>query len=1055
MSQIRLFLENKEVELDNSVDFTLNQYFEDTSKPTDKYIEFSKTVSIPFTINNNRLFGSIYSPDRIITYDNTGDYTNIHFDPYKKISMRLQNGDDVLMVGFAKMLSVDWDGEKGVYNLNLYGELGKVFGELSKVSFDSTNLEQDYWIYGGDYYNETLNRQLIYDSWNSNQNVINLVRTNDSHYEPHNIVGWTPLNIRYDNDTLDQKSFELSDGSTKTFTEVLEQLTNPTFVDATKCNPDTAIGDGLMPREIGEWRSYLQQPFMYFNKLMQIMADKCKLLTGYEFSLDPNWFSYKNPFYKNVVFTLKNFEKDEFVSNTYNFVFDPIRFPVNTTDYHIGTIKSISIQNTNEALPIYDTTNKWFDLKSYTVGFAAKFNMYVEVSKSFTSPSGLDLTDDNALIIYVALDSQKTANPQFNNFIFTTTHCTITNILKAQYPNATFYNLKAFEDNGRAYVSDISVCPNFYATKEEYGNVSFIVAAFFYKTDYPFNKGKSSDTEVGIWSQVRTDEKSVLQANVYENYTRSYGNITLNTLWNNDVKPFDLIMQYCKMFRIGIFADNVSKQVKFIPYSIYFGQYEVLDWTDKLDKGLDYQIKPITYENKWVKFNYDDNSTKLNEKYNKKFGLQFGEYKIDTHYVFNDETEELFEDIKCPMENTDNVLSWTNLYSNKRIVYSFPAEKYIYSKNDDDKLQDNFGTFYLDAGIVDFDTEDRLYLRSNIITDDSRNMRGSGKFVYNQYGEGIKTTKYHQLSTFINKYMITYTVPSYTFCYQDYKGKVGLYETFWQNYLQERYDVQNKIVTCYLRLKNSDWNNFDFNKFVKIDNQLYFVNKIFDYNPSSNEPTKCELITIQDVNGYIKDGYNPYLAISPETDTTTRNSGSVVVNVESTQDVYVTSSIPTYIQIDGKNLSNTTPQTIQSGKHTITTNGVPASYSNAVITFRSGTYTKTLTITFTSYFDLYWYDANAIGNLGAKIDNNSTEVFQVDEQETWILQSSSDWIWANTDSGLQDFKINGTDGSGSGSASAIGVPLSIDTSRMLQGQEGFIKFTNNDGNIINVKIEIV
>jgi len=1046
MSQIRLFLENKEVELDNSVDFTLNQYFEDTSKPTDKYIEFSKTVSIPFTINNNRLFGSIYSPDRIITYDNTGDYTNIHFDPYKKISMRLQNGDDVLMVGFAKMLSVDWDGEKGVYNLNLYGELGKVFGELSKVTFDNTNIEEDtqvYFIDGGQYYRETLNRQLIYDSWNSNQNVINLVRTNDSHYEPHNIVGWTPLNIRYDNDTLDQKSFELSDGSTKTFTEVLEQLTNPTFVDATKCNPDTAIGDGLMPREIGEWRSYLQQPFMYFNKLMQLMADKCKLLTGYEFSLDPNWFSYKNPFYKNVVFTLKNFEKDEFVSNTYNFVFDPIRFPVNTTDYHIGAVKSISIQNTNEALPIYDTTNKWFDLKSYTVGFAAKFNMYVEVSKSFTSPSGLDLTDDNALIIYVALDSQKTANPQFNNFIFTTTHCTITNILKAQYPNATFYNLKAFEDNGRAYVSDISVCPNFYATKEEYGNVSFIVTAFFYKTDYPFNKGKSSDTEVGIWSQVRTDEKSVLQANVYENYTRSDGTVTLNTLWNNDIKPFDLIMQYCKMFRIGIFADNVSKQVKFIPYSIYFGQYEVLDWTDKLDKGLDYQIKPITYENKWVKFNYDDNSTKLNEKYNKKFGLQFGEYKIDTHYVFNDETEELFEDIKCPMENTDNVLSWTNLYSNKRIVYSFPAEKYIYSKNDDDKLQDNFGTFYLDAGIVDFDTEDRLYLRSNIITDDSRNMRGSGKFVYNQYGEGIKTTKYHQLSTFINKYMITYTVPSYTFCYQDYKGKVGLYETFWQNYLQERYDVQNKIVTCYLRLKNSDWNNFDFNKFVKIDNQLYFVNKIFDYNPSSNEPTKCELITIQDVNGYIKDGYNPYLAISPETATTTRNSGSVVVNVESTQDVYVTSDTPN-IQIDGTNLTSANPVTVINGKHTITTNGVPTPYSKGIITFKSGTYTKTLTLTFTSYLQISSRD-------GVDYTSGQTLSYQSGETDTWVVRSTSSGTWVDVNSSLQGFKINGEDGNGT--FESILDELSIENTSM-QAEQGLIRFTNTEGNTFDLYIDL-
>ena len=1052
MGQIRLFLNGVEVELNEDVSFVLNQYFEDTSKPTLKYITFSKTVSIPFTINNNRLFGGIYSPDRVITYDNTGDFTNIHFDPYKKIDMRLQNDDDVLMVGYAKMLSVDWDGEKGVYNLNLYGELGKVFGELSKVTFDKTNIEQDtqdYFIDGGQYYNETMGRQLIYDSWNNNRTYRPLVKITDSHYEPHNIVGWTPLNIRYDSDILDQKSFELGDGTTKTFTDALGALQNPSFVDATKCNPDTAIGDGLMPREIGEWRCYLQQPFMYFDKLMQIMADKCKLLTGYEFWLDSNWFSSDNPFYDKAVFTLKNFEKDDFVTNTYS-----IKTPNRgyTTNSNYTTVKggNLTISNPNEAKPIYHSQYNEFGTNFPNVGFS--YIVPVKFWDASEKISGsVKLKSDNALIVEgVMVDAS--GRKQSSYYAFISDDCTIKTSISNTYNNCIFIVPVLTKKEG-GYISwEYKTDLNF-NNAADYTNsaVKLQLNIHYYKNEWPFNKGTSADGSTGLDG----NGYNVLQVNIYsDSYKRTGGNVTLNTLWNNDYKPFDIIMQYCKMFRIGIFTDDVNKQVKFIPYSTYFSQYEILDWSDKLNKSVDYQIKPITYENKWVKFNYDDNSTKLNERYQKQFGVQFGEYKIDTHYVFNDETEELFDSIKCPLENTDNVLSWTNLYDNKRIVYSFPAEKYIYSKDDSGKLQDNFGTFYFDNGIVDFDTEDRLYLRKNIITDDSRNMRGSGKYVYNQYGERIRSYKYHQLGTFTGKYMMTFTVPSYTFCYQDYKGKTGLYETFWKNYLQERYDVQNKIVTCYLNLKNSDWAYFDFNKFIKIDNQLYFVNKIFDYNPASNEPTKCELITIQDIKGYTKDNYNPYLTITPETGNILRNNGSFDVNVEATQVVYVTSSVPTYTKIDGHTLSNATPQEIYGGKHTITTSGVPAGTNSVVITFRSGTYTKTLTLTIPTYFELYKYDAIAIGGRGDKIEDNSTIRMQVDDYDTWLLVSSSSWTWSDINNSLQDFKINGTDGNGSGSGSLIGEELSIDTSRMTQGSTGVIKFTNADGNIINVNIEI-
>ena len=99
----RLFIENKEIELDESVQFAITKQFEDLSNPTNIINDWSKTVSIPFTANNNAIFGHIYNPDRLIVVGNSDTLTGIYFDPSKKLDMRLQDGDNVLMTGYAKM----------------------------------------------------------------------------------------------------------------------------------------------------------------------------------------------------------------------------------------------------------------------------------------------------------------------------------------------------------------------------------------------------------------------------------------------------------------------------------------------------------------------------------------------------------------------------------------------------------------------------------------------------------------------------------------------------------------------------------------------------------------------------------------------------------------------------------------------------------------------------------------------------------------------------------------------------------------------------------------
>ena len=76
-------------------------------------------------------------------------------------------------------------------------------------------------------------------------------------------------------------------------------------------------------------------------------------------------------------------------------------------------------------------------------------------------------------------------------------------------------------------------------------------------------------------------------------------------------------------------------------------------------------------------------------------------------------------------------------------------------------------------------------------------------------------TSYPFLDIIYNNEMCVFNIPKSNYTYlANYSGKHSIYENFWDSYINERYSIQNKLVTCYLQLKPSDWAQFSFNKFL-------------------------------------------------------------------------------------------------------------------------------------------------------------------------------------------------------------------------------------------------
>ena len=874
---VRLFIENNELEITQDISIAITKQFEELTNPTSIINDWSKTVSIPFSVKNNQIFGYIFREDRKIATGGSSS-VGIYFDPLKKLDMRIEWSGVILMIGYAKLNEIKQVNGKGTYEITLFGQLGKLFQDMKKITFDNSTSETAYLINGSNYVNEKINRSLVYSSWTSSGQIESTLQNKyinsispggqitqlpNPNYHVTDIIGFAPNNSFSEDFKYD--TYQSSNNTSDTFVNEL----GDSFTEATGVQPETLLKDGVMPREIGEYRSYHQLPFIYWNKLFQVFKNKAQSVTGYTFDLDSEWFSTSNPYWYKLVYMLKPFDtkKGQLYDNTYKLGFGtPTQYMSsvswNVSGYHATSpiwqenrdysyFLAVSDESV-EVKPICDFETP-FSSWQITSDANTVFNLPMRIYFDDGNPSNISdvesqwsyLTDDNGLIITVTMTGSNGTTQTQKVLVKKSTATSVT------------------EDGATVVLNDTHLGPRIMTYFEVYFNTSGID----YGTSVTFSVSMNWKTQntpstytnnaphisVALTRNYNKDAEVNIMANMF----KSNSSFTLNDLWNNDYNLFGEILKYCKMYRIGISVDNIAKKIIFKPLKKYFTTYSAEDWTEKIDKSKDYTITPVTLEDKYIMFNYKDIDTKLAKEYKEKYGVNYGDYRLITYYNFNSNTKNLFDNITPSMTNTDNVLSWLNLKNNKKIIYSFPAEIYVYNKDKDNKQVSVFGAFYFHKGTKNFDTEAALNLVSPKITDDTNFQAAYNTYFYNR-GGGNRTmvSTYPFLDIVYNDDLCVFNIPSENYTYlNNYSGKNSIYYNFWENYIDERYNIQNKKITCYVMLSPIEYNQFAWNKLVKVGNQLCMVNKIYDYDITANTPTKVDLITIQDISGYNETNY--------------------------------------------------------------------------------------------------------------------------------------------------------------------------------------------------------
>lgn len=860
----QLFIENHEVELDKSVQFAITKQFEDLSSPTSIINDWSKTVSIPFSTNNNKLFGMLFRADRSSNKSDSST-TGLYFNPNKKLDFKLIYNGDLVISGYAKVLSIKRSNGRGSYEINLFGKLGEIFGELNNLTTFYPEDEEQLKYYVGDVFQDTISKELVYKSWNNSPALYKSIQEADT----TDIIGFSCVNQGYNDDNFSSDSYQY--GVDKT----IQMKDYPIEVGKTleekykeeNLSWDSVMKNGITPRAWGEYRSYHQIPFIYMPRMFEILQNKCKELTGYDLILHDTWFNYKNPYYKQLVMMLNKTSKDGSKGASHNsYKISPIIVGGgwSLTNIQSGTYSNFwwkEIEIISEEKPILNggAFGEDFTLSpdySFKIKLPYKFRM--DWSNSINGTAHLY----PGMVFYMDVVARG------ENGYEKVLKRTIIKTPNAQYTPDPNIDEKVVDYNGALTKEKVNESRwRYYLEFDDefqgtfdygvYGDsVDFFWKGYFVSKDAPMSiiaYGAGSPTLFGSTAGDMVNLYSVgnpVQVNIdLTSENRSNSGLNLGNIWNKDKTFFGEILRYTKLFRLMWDVDNINRTITIMPNSTYFLAYTVEDWTNKIDFDKDFEITPILLDNKYFAFNYEDTDIALNNEYKKLYGKNYGELSVKTNYAFNNSSKNLFEKNKLSLTATESFLPWSSI-KNRIFAYSVPTEIMPSLHTDDNKSVNGFGQYYFYKGFKGFD--DDVY-----ITDDTDWMKNNSQYMYintSEYGNySIRTLKYPLLDVAYNGNMCIYNVPMKSYCKgSDYSGHASIYDNFWKDILEnEILSLDVHKLVAYVRMTPSDFNNFRFNKFVTINSQLYLVNKICDYS-FDNLLTKCEFVKVLNPENYTK-----------------------------------------------------------------------------------------------------------------------------------------------------------------------------------------------------------
>lgn len=321
---LRLYINDTEVEFSTGPKILYNYKETDLTNPTIVKNSYSKTVDIPGTERNNDLFGHIWDLERV-QYGST-------FNPLKKTPFKLYVGGNLIEKGYCKLNKVTRKGGNITYSVSLYGGLGSF---LYNLAYDEesdndrkktlNDLKFVYLFDGAPFAEEpdlnfVINKETILDAWETQVggSGVAVGHSPTEQIDKWRIINFAPCYNGIPDDFDADKVLINHSGITTTASS---PDTNHQILSRVKGNAGwvyngnqiTTINGrgwcmGELSQPLTEWetkdlRSYLQRPVLnVYRTILAMTAPENN--GGYEVDLGDHFFNSNNPYFWDAWMTL-------------------------------------------------------------------------------------------------------------------------------------------------------------------------------------------------------------------------------------------------------------------------------------------------------------------------------------------------------------------------------------------------------------------------------------------------------------------------------------------------------------------------------------------------------------------------------------------------------------------------------------------------------------------------------------------------------------------------------------------------------------------------------
>ena len=873
-----LLLEDQEVELKDNISIPITKSFGDLDNPTNIIVDYTKNIKIPITSQNNRVLSNSYRLDRNI---NQSSNIGLYLDPTKKIKAKLLYNSSVVIDGYVKFTSSDNDG----YNLVLFGKLGEIIQDLKSIVLDASQLTPshlskpnptDYILVDRCNANPlTINSSYVARSWNNEQSVVY------GEPSPYDIIGFAPSYRGYYGD-FESDKIQTGSSTIITIEEYLndkwakkyQQRNGGTYDNALqyaeKLKSNEVIGDGFKDFEMNEYRACMLKPYIYFNQLLQMYKDQLEIISDYKMELDVNWFNMNNPYWTNMCYMLDYLDSNN--KEERRIQISPLHSDLNWS-YSASAVDQgwISGWVTSNTIISSLSGKTDFTINPFDLNFTLGYN----------SPNGygtLDVIYDERTYFKITLTANNRSSTIEKNYYASYSDFeTIEQYINLDEP---------LELDGSNFIklirpTDIEVGVKNGVNILYHTNRISIPTTIF--ENYPITNQIAIRTDVKIINEhtemlfKNVDSSQLISAPAYlvsQYVSCPIPAFTSNIDWRKDLQVnlsniyykeeplFDVILQYTKMFGLLWDIDYNEKVIKIQHRSTYFKNYEIEDWNDRVYKNKQYTIEPINSNSKNISFNYESVNGKNYTSYRDKYGEEYGSKMISMDYDFGEDVKKLFNNIHPSSVSSKKYVPFAALANwdlNSNIPSTQTPYPVIDCENEDESNPITLYNWYLRLPNITSPSIIR-------ITDASSYQTSKSEYCW---FDPFNTTFYNYTPvTKIPQFSIAYKSNErpnllgktigcvFNTPYEDYTSNKSvsdmlgntIYDICWKDFINENYNTQNKKLTSYIDYKSII--DFKFNKFVVIDNQLFRVNKILDFDIVSQTPPKVELVQVTDPSVY-------------------------------------------------------------------------------------------------------------------------------------------------------------------------------------------------------------